>query len=180
MKQILFTTFIIIAFTCFSQTDKVKGRFGCAVNSSLLEYSQSVGIAPTATYFKNNHQLELGIGIHPFEALNVRIISLELNYMYFANGISNRFNLYFITNFTSSNKRFRSLYDEINYNYLILTGGYGFQFRILKDAYVGTDINAGGLTRSKTSDNPNYLSSESFFHRIYLTGMIRLNIGYRF
>jgi hypothetical protein len=169
----------MIAVTSLAQDLDKPNRFGAAVNSSIWDGYRSISIAPTVTYLKGKHQFELGFGLHPFTSDNVRMLSTEFNYKYFPNGIENRFNIYFLTNFTHSNKLIRQSLDTRD-NYLILTGGYGFQVKVLKNAYFGTNVNIGGLTKSRSSEDPNYNNNQKLFDRYYLSGAIRLNIGYRF
>lgn len=174
MKQVLAILILITAYSCAGQD---KGHFGGAVNTSITDVS--ISFAPTVTYLKRKHQLELGLGLHPFTSNNVRTLSGEFNYKYFPNGVENRFNMYFTSNFTHINRLVNQGLDTRD-NYLILTGGYGFQLRFFKTAYIGTNVNIGWLTRGRSSEDLQYTQTQNLFENYYWSAAIRFNIGYRF
>ena len=161
-------------------------HFGVAINSSILGEVGSVSFAPTATYYQNKHQFELGFAIHPFDMQFSRRLGADFSYKYFPNGIDNRFNLYFTTNLTLTNeyREYTNYYSgryESNMNFVSLTGGYGFQVKLFGGAYIGTSLNLGVRTCStKVTTGSNYNYSSPMFDEYYLDGALRLNIGYRF
>lgn len=179
MKHTITIIFCFIACATFSQANNSKGRFGVAVNSSYLGEIESIGIAPTATFIKEKQQIELGFGFHPFTRSYHRMLSTELNYKYFPNGIENNFNLYFIGVFSFINYRISYTFDAIH-NSLILAGGFGFEYKLLKHAYIGANVNLGYRTESRSAEISNDSFTIDFFDGSYLSGAARVHIGYRF
>lgn len=117
----------------------------------------------------------------------VRKLGAEFNYKYFPNGLDNRFNLYFVTNLALTNTFYESVtyyYDAISQsrNHLSLMGGSGFQIKLFGKAYIRSRFNLGAMTySSKTVIEGGYPSYfRPMFENVYLDGVIRVNIGYRF
>ena len=135
---------------------------------------------PSVAYYKGNNQFELGCGLHPVIRKNKRILSCELNYKYFPNGTVNEFNMYLITRFSYINNA-KDTYFPATYNYLFLSGGYGFEINAFKGAYVGTNISIGAFTYSKNSENP-YLNfaKNNMLDELGFNLAFQFNVGYRF
>ncbi len=192
MKSSILFVFLFAISSVFGQTisDSSENHFGVAINSSALFGLSSVSFAPTGFYYKNKHQFELGLGIHPLDDSFERKLGVEFNYKYFVNGIENRFNFYFIgrAGVVNSLRTSTVVYPLVSgdyirkENHLSATVGYGFQLKLFKGAYLGTDINIGGATRNVDSKNTatgsNYFSP--MFKSFYLERVIQLSIGYRF
>jgi len=161
--------------------DSRDNGFDLTLGSSINSEINSMLIVPSASYSKGKNQLELGLGFHPFNQNDQRIISGEFNYRYFPNGRKNKFNMYLMMSFAYLNQ-LKMTYYPATYQYLFLHGGYGFQIKAFKGIYVGTNINIGTFTNSKCSKNPynEYYGNENLFDEfgVSLTG--EFNVGYRF
>ncbi len=180
----LFQIYFIFAMCSIlnAQNEETTKHFGTTINTSISSAGVFLFI-PSITYYKNKSQFELGAGSQFFLSYNVRnVFGTEFNYRYFVNGIDNRFNLYFITNLTYAQYKNNKTYSYTRKSsYLILTGGYGFQFNLFKRAYIGTCLNLGIQTfkNDYSPDFYNYNSPDLF--RNFQTGAaIRMNVGYRF
>jgi hypothetical protein len=66
------------------------------LNSSFNTEINAIGFAPSASYFSEKSQFEIGIGFYPFGSKNQRIGSGEFNDKYFPNGRTNKYNLFLI------------------------------------------------------------------------------------
>ena len=170
----------LIPFFTQAQTSDSTGRFGFTVNPGMNTELSPIRIVPGITYFKGNSQLELGFGIHPFIQKDQKILSTELNYKYYPNGVENKFNMYLIAHFSYAHNS-RDTYYPTTYNYLFLNGGYGFEINASKDVYLGTNVNIGTHTFSKKNESPaNMLISSDLFDEFGVNFGAQVNIGYRF
>lgn len=207
--SVLFLCLFLI-FHASAQEDESTSsnrHFGVAINTSLLGGEiGSISSAITGLYYQNKHQFELGLALHPRESGHRRNVGGEFNYKYFPNGIKNRFNMYFSGNLTYTNQKREYNYTDylfsydfvsghytysdpfpVHYerrmNFLTLTAGYGFQVKIFKGLYTGTALNVGFTTCNYRvigiENHPSY-SSNDMFGEYYLSGAVRLNVGYRF
>ncbi|MFK7784211.1 MAG: hypothetical protein AB8B56_03795 [Crocinitomicaceae bacterium] len=193
MKNSVLFICLFSIFNLFAQEESktVDKHFGAAINSSLMGDLWSFTIAPTGFFYINKHQIELGFAFHPFYHSGDRNLGGELNYKYFPNGIDKIFNMYFVTNFTYTNQYWEKKIPnqstgipysyERNTDFLTLTGGYGFQVKFLKNAYVGTNFTLGVTTFSRRVDSSTSTSYRiPMFGEYYLDGALRFNVGYRF
>lgn len=156
-------------------------RFGFALHSSINSEVNSILIIPGASFYSGKSQFELGIGFNPFFQKDQRIVSSEFNYKYFPNENKNKFNMYLMMSFSYVNQ-LRKTYYPATYQYFFLNGGYGFQISTLKRMYIGTNINIGTFTNSKSSENPynEYYGNKNIFDEFELSLAWQLNVGYRF
>ena len=187
------STFITITFIsvlvnfCFTQEKSNETHFGFAINSSLTRELESPSVTPTIVYYRKNNQLELGLTTYPFYSNHLkyyRRFGCDFSYKYFPNGIQNVFNLYLVTNIN-----YTITYSDYTYiinpyisreYYLNLMGGFGFDVKVFKKGYIGTNVNIGAATFGKKSTNTGSIYDYKLFEQFYLDGAIRLNIGYRF
>lgn len=181
MKHFLLLSFIILVpLLSQGQEKSSEGNFGFAINSGMNGEIYPIRLVPSITYQKDKSQWELGAGLHPYIYKDQRILSLELNYKYFPNGSSNKFNMYLLSHFSYLNKKLET-YFPTALNYLFLNGGYGFQINVLKGAYIGTNMNLGVFTHQKNSEIPSEsFSSNALFREFGLNLAFQFNMGYRF
>lgn len=187
MKQFL----LFLILSCFAQvsygqliaTPKIS-RFGIAVNNSISLNPGNLSIAPTGTFYKNSHQIELGIALFPIYRKTLPLyIGAEINYKYFVHGIDKRFNHFFVANTTYTSvidKHTGTSSYKYVYNYLRLTAGYGFEIKFLKSAFIGMNLNAGVYSRSLTATGETTAVHQKMFDRFLPNASLNLNIGYRF
>lgn len=180
MKRLLLLLFIgFMSLANFAQSQDTIKTLGAAINSSVNGEFYLFQIVPSVVYSSGNSQLELGVGFNPSDRQNQKLLSSEFNYKYYHNGRSNKFNLYFITN-ASLVKRSLNTYYPTVYNYLFVSGGYGFEFRPFKNAFMGTNISMGKFIFKKKSEIP-YVAFESqkFFDEFGFMLAFQFNMGYR-
>ncbi len=159
---------------------KDKG-FGIALNSKINSQVSPILIIPSVSYYKGKNQFELGVGFYPFFIEEQRTLSGEFNYKYFPNGRENKFNMFLILSSAYINQ-IQKTYYPATYQYLFLNGGYGFQIRIFKGIYIGTNISIGIFTNSKQSENPyiEHLGSKDLFNTFHSNVSCQVKIGYLF
>jgi hypothetical protein len=181
MKRFLILSFIILLpLLSHGQEKKPDGSFGFVINSGMNGEVYPIRLVPSITYFRGKSQWELGAGLHPYIHKNQRILSLEMNYKYFPNGLGNKFNMYLITHFSYVNNKLETYYPT-TYNYLFLNGGYGFQINAFKGTHIGTNVSLGAFTYQNNSENPyDGFASNSLFDEFGLNLSFQFNIGYRF
>lgn len=181
MKQYIYFILIsLIPFATNAQSDDSKGNFGFVLNSSVNGELYPIRIVPSLAYMKGKNQLELGFGFNPLMRKSQKLLSSELNYKHFPNGIENKFNMYLLVRFSYINSA-RNLYYPTHYNYLFLNGGYGIEINAHKGAYIGTNISTGIFTYSKKSDIPyEAFTSQKLFDRFRFNLAFQFNLGYRF
>lgn len=181
MKYYSFLLLIsLIPYVAKAQSNDVKGSFGFALNSSLNGELYPVRIVPSLTYIKGKNLLELGFGFNPFFRNNQKLISGELNYKHFPNGTGNKFNMYLITRFSYINSARDTFYPS-NYDYLFLNGGYGFEIKVFRGVYIGTNISTGIFTHSKKSNIPHEaFAGQKLFDTFEFNLAFQFNVGYRF
>lgn len=173
---------ILIPYLSNAQkSDNTSNRYGFALNSDFNAEVNTIGFVPSALYYKGKSQFELGIGFYPFVLKYQKMVSGNFNYKYFPNGADNKYNLFLIVSCAYVNQ-LRNTYYPANYQYLFLSGGYGFQMRLFKGAYLGTSINLGTFTKSKRTENPykNYLGTQDLFEEFSMNLAFQVNVGYRF
>ncbi|MFC0877138.1 hypothetical protein ACE01N_11110 [Saccharicrinis sp. FJH2] len=181
MKHYLLLTLIsMIPLFSDAQNSDSTGKFGFVINSGLNGEINPIRLGPGVTYNKGNNQLELGFGLNPFTRKDQRILSCDLNYKYFPNGTTNKFNMYLITRFSYIYNA-RDTYFPTTYNYLFLNGGYGFEINAFKGVYLGTNISIGSFTYSKDSENPYPgFAKNKLFDELGFNLATQFNVGYRF
>lgn len=183
MKTFLYVWIIVlIPFLVEGQTNDSTSSFGVSINLGFNGELNPIRLIPTITYTKYKNQLELGVGIHPFISYDQGVLSVDLNYKYYPNGMGNKFNMYFLTNLSYANNK-RKTYYPTTYNYLFLNGGYGFDVIAAEGVglYLGTNISLGAFTYSRTSEVPfSGFESHGLFKHIGYAIFVQCNIGYRF
>lgn len=178
---LMFTLVVISSVFGFGQESGDPGRFGFTINSSLNGEVYPLRLVPSATYLTGNNMFELGVGFNPGIRKDQKILSGELNYKYFPNGMENKFNMFLIAQLSYLNNQ-RATFYPTTLNYIFLNSGYGFHITPFKGAYMGTNISIGSFTYSKNSENPyqSQFTSNSFFDEIGFTLAMQFNIGYTF
>jgi len=157
-----------------------NGKFGFVLNAGFNGELYALQVAPSIAYSKDINQFEFGIGWNPFDRGDQTLLSGELNYKYFPNGTDQKYNLYLFTQLAFVQNH-RDTYYPATYNYLFLTGGYGFQVKLLERAYLGTDIGLGAFSFSKRSENPyDGFSEIAFLTDIEMCLEAQIHICYRF
>jgi hypothetical protein len=181
MKKYILLTLILLSFTLiYAQSDEFPGRFGFALNSSFNSELKPLRIVPSLTYLAGKSQFEAGFGFNPFILKEQKILSGELIYKYFPNGIENKFNVYLSTRFSYIHDK-RETYYPSTYNFLFLNGGYGIEIKASKNISLGTNISAGVFTFSKKSEIPyEAFARQGFFDELRFNLALQFNIGYRF
>lgn len=183
MKKYIIIAFLgLIAFAAKAQSTDSSGRIGFTVNASFNSVLPPVRIVPSVTYTKRKNQLELGVGFHPLNLEQERILSVELNQKYYPNGMSNKYNMYFISRAALVNNR-RNTFYPATYTYLFLNAGYGFEVHPVPGAgfYMGTNMTMGAFTYGKQSDTAHEMfRSQKMFQKFGYNLGLQVNIGYRF
>lgn len=163
-----------------SQSIDSSGKFGITLNSSFNGEVYPLRIIPTLTYTKGKNQAELGLGFHPFYRDNYRIISTELNHKHFPNGRENKFNMFFISQFSYINNR-RDTFNPSTYNYLFLNAGYGFEIKASENVSIGMNVSSGVFTYSKKTEIPYpEFDSSKMFEKLEWNLAFQFSLGYRF
>ena len=159
---------------------KTTGKLGVSFNTGFNGELYSLLATPGLAYLEGNSQLELGLGFNPFDRANQTLLSGEVNYKYFPNGLEQKFNLYFVTQLAIIHNQ-RNTYYPATYNYLFLDAGYGFQIKLFDGAYLGTNVKMGTFTFNKTSENPyEGFRSMGFFDETGLNLEFQLHLNYYF
>ncbi|MBI1306790.1 MAG: hypothetical protein GC181_09265 [Bacteroidetes bacterium] len=179
MKNILLSLLFLIPLFVSAQHKEPIRKFGFVLNSGFNGELYPIRLVPGVTYTKGKNKIELGTGFHPYLKQKQRLVSGEMNYKYFPNGMANKLNMYLVGRFSYVNNK-RDTYFPTTYNYLFLNGGYGFEINAFTGVYLGTNVSAGGFTYSKNSENP-YLSysKNKMFDNSGLNLAFQFNIGYR-
>ena len=159
---------------------KNTSKLGFSFNNVLNGELSTLLTTPSLAYLKGNSQFELGLGFNPFDRTDQTLLSGEINYKYFPNGVAEKFNLYFISQLAIFHNQ-RNTYYPATYNYLFLNAGYGFQIKLFDNAYLGTNVKAGTFTFNKSSTNPyEGFQSTSFFDETGLNLDFQLHLNYYF
>ena len=186
MRYIILLFTFLITLSLYSQTEeKLKTiQFGGALNSNAKRATRSICLAPTGFLSLNRHQIELGLGFYPFDYDPSRTIEIESNYKYFPNGREAKFSLFFLANLTynNSSRNTPNAYNTVHttHNLLSLMGGYGFELKVMKRAYLAPSINFGIFTEGRKSTSSDENSNYKMFEGFGIDGGIRLHFGYRF
>lgn len=182
MKNYLLIVGTILSFAAQGQnTDTTNSGFGFAVNSEYNNQINSIEIAPTVIYYKGKNQFELGAGVNPFSLKRERVVSGSLKYKHFPNGRDDKFNMYFMLSCNYTNQLKKTYYPTTN-QYVFLSGGYGFQVRIVKGLNLGTNLNLGTFTQGIQSKNPyiDQFGPQKMFDNLGMNLSFQVNISYRF
>jgi hypothetical protein len=181
MKYFLITLIIILLpFIINAQSSDALGRFGITINSSLNGELDPVRIVPSVVYAKGNNQFELGVGFNPGGRESQKLLSSELNYKYYPNGNSHKFNMYLLTHISYVNRKQDSYYPAV-YNYFYANAGYGFEIKAIGNLFMGTNVSLGTYTFRKESENPNTaFARKKMFDEFSLNLAFQFNLGYRF
>lgn len=160
--------------------EKERG-FGAAVSAAFNSEVLPLRVIPTGLYYRDVHQFELGVGLHPFIRREQSIISIDANYKLFPNGRATKFRTYLLGNL-SYIRNGRETFYPTTHHYLFLHAGYGLELAGLARSYIDTNVSFGGFTYSKNSENPasTYLDSEAFFRDFGFSIAFQANVGYRF
>lgn len=183
MKKYIFITLIgLISLVSEAQTQDATGKLGFTVNFSINGELLLFRATPSVTYTKGKNQLELGVGMHPFNLKQERLLSFELNHKYYPNGQSNKYNMYFISRAMFVNNKRKTFYPT-TYNYLFMNAGYGFDVIPIPNYgfYMGTNMTVGAFSYSKQSDTPHEIfEHQSMFKKFGYNFAFQANLGYRF
>lgn len=187
MKNFLLTLILVIGLlSCksmaYAQNSVQADRgFGVAINSAFNGQVLPFRTIATGLYYQGAHQLELGLGIHPFIRKEQSIVSADMNYKLFPNGRHNKLNLYLLADISYINTRRETFYPT-TYHYLFLHGGYGVELNGFAGTYIDTSVSFGGFTYKKTSENPasSYLDADQFFKEVASSMNLQVSVGYRF
>ncbi len=159
---------------------KTTGKLGASFNTGFNGELYTFLATPSLAYLKGNSQLEVGLGFNPFDRVDQSLLSGEVNYKYFPNGLGQKFNLYFVTQLAILHNQ-RNTYYPATYNYLFLNAGYGFQVKLFDSAYMGTNVKMGTFTFNKTSENPyEGFRSTDFFDETGLNVEFQLHLNFTF
>lgn len=155
--------------------------FGVVVGSAMNGEVLPVRLIAMGLYHHGAHQLELGVGFHPFIRKEQTILSADFNYKLFPNGRGNKLDMYLLGNLSYLNTS-RETFFPTNYNYLFLHGGYGIELDGIAGSYMDTNVSFGGFTYSKKTENPaaSHLDEERLFRGFGSSINLQVNVGYRF
>lgn len=173
---------LLIPFVHHAQTSDAENidKWGIVLNTGFNGELYAFQVTPSLAYLKGNSQFELGLGFNPFDRADQTLLSGDMNYKYFPNGLAKKFNLYFITQLSIIHNQ-RNTYYPATYNYLFLNAGYGFQINLFKDAYLGTNVKIGTFTYNKSSTNPyEGFHSIGFFDETGFNLDFQLHLNYFF
>lgn len=175
-------TLASLAPSAASAEPKEKERgFGATIGASMNSEVLPMRLTAAGLYHQDQHQLELGVGFHPFIRSEQTILSTDFNYKLFPNGRDNKLDMYMLANLSYINTSRETFYPT-TYHYLFLHGGYGVELNGLADSYIDTNVSFGGFTYSKKSENPatSYLDAERLFRDFGVSINLQVNVGYRF
>jgi hypothetical protein len=183
MKKFIFIALLsLIAFAAQAQSTDSTGRLGFTIHGSINGVLPPVRIVPSVSYTKGKNQFELGVGFHPFNLDQERVLSLEFNQKHYPNRMSNKYNMYFISRAALVNNR-RNTFYPATYTYLFLNAGYGFDVHPVPGSrfYMGTNMTMGAFTYSKQSDTAHEMfESQKMFQSFGYHLSLQVNVGYRF
>ncbi len=171
--------FGLVPLLSFGQSSDSTGAFGFALNSGMNGELYPYRIVPSVVYSMKTSQFELGLGFNPFYRDSERLLSSEFNYKYFPNATVNKFNLYFLVNFSYIRRSLESFFPT-TYNYLFVNGGYGLEIRQGQNLFWGTNVSYGVFTFNKKSEIPvEAFSSQRIFDEFGSNLAFQLSIRYR-
>lgn len=177
-NYLIISTMAFLPLLNYAQSTESGGIYGANINSSINGELYAVMLTPCFTYTKGKSQLEFGVGLNLNERQEQSLWSSELNYKFYPNGMDNKFDLYFLTQFAYLNRTQHSYYPA-DYNYLFVNGGYGFEIKVHKKIYLGSQLSVGAFSFSRISENP-YLDLSNMFEEIGFSLAFQVNAGYRF
>ncbi|MFY0675143.1 MAG: hypothetical protein JXQ87_17240 [Bacteroidia bacterium] len=172
----------LMPFTSKAQSIDTTGRLGFSINTNYNGELTTPRIVPSVNYSKGNNQYELGLGFQPFNLDQERVLSVELSQKHYPNGMSNKYNMYFISRAALVNSKRNTFYPS-TYNYIFLSEGYGFDVKPIDEfgLYLGTDLNLGMFSYSKNSDTTHdSFQSQKMFREFGFHMALQANIGFRF
>jgi hypothetical protein len=174
----------ILLFPVVLQAQKTDtentGELGFSLNTAFNDELYTFLATPSLAYLKGSSQFELGMGFNPFDRADQTLLSGDINYKYFPNGIDRKFNLYFVSQLAIIHNQ-RNTYYPATYNYLFLNAGYGFQIKLFDGAYLGTNVKMGTFTYNKSSINPyEGFQSTGFFDETGFNLDFQLHLNYFF
>ncbi|WP_070137836.1 hypothetical protein [Crocinitomix algicola] len=174
MKKLYYLFFIL--YTSSLQAQRIGVSTTAIYNGEL----QLMHVVPSLTMQHLKSELELGVGFHPFINPHQTLLSGELIYKNYPNGNNEKFNFYFLGHLSFvSNKR--NYYYPTRYNYFFLAGGYGFDIKVSKNIYLGTNFSYGVNTFQKKSTVPYESFSRIEFFEEFNTHLgCQFKLGYRF
>ena len=136
-------------------------------------------LVPTAILLVGKNQLEAGVGIHPFIHRDHRVVSVELNYKYFPNGLENAISPYLVGQLAYARDA-RKAYYPTTYHFMFLNGGYGLMLSGDSRTYLGTNVSIGPYARIRRSENPYPgFDSDGLVDDVGFNLAFQLNVGYR-
>lgn len=180
IRYLLIIQILLFPVVLQAQSSDVEnsGESGFSLSTGFNGELYAFQVTPSLAYLKGNSQFELGLGFNPFDRADQTLLSGNINYKYFPNGMGRKFNLYFITQLSIIQNQ-RNTYYRATYNYLFLNAGYGFQINLFKDAYLGTNVKIGTFTYNKSSENPyEGFHSTDFFDETGFNLDLQLHLSY--
>ncbi|MDG1333498.1 MAG: hypothetical protein P8P74_14275 [Crocinitomicaceae bacterium] len=178
----LFVAFFAITPVFAQETpEKTEKHLGFALNSSLIASSGLVFISPTATYYQNKHQFELGAGFGVSRSDIDRAFTTNFNYKYFLNGIAKRINPYAAADLAYYNFSRTQGSDWVEISEVSMFVGFGAQIQFLEKAYFGIGI-YGGLLTSQANGFESFEpdGTPGLFKEFEFDGAVKFSLGYRF
>ena len=170
----------LLPLTSYADEPDTTPRFGIALNSSINGEVYPMRLVPTALLLMGKNQLEAGFGFHPFIRQDQRILSGELNYKYFPNGLHKGFATYLVARLSYVNNALDTFYPT-TYHYLFFNAGYGLMFSGGGATYLGTNVTLGPFTYIRRSENPyEGFESDGLFDEVGWNLAFQFNVGYRF
>lgn len=181
MRQLVLFLFLISSLSNLAQDSLSVSKYGAKLNTSFNGELFALLVIPSISFTQQKNQLELGLILSDYKGAYQASYGGQINYKYYPNGYGNKFNLYFVGSFNYINTIKRAFY-PINYNYLMLFGGYGYQQTFSKKWSLSTDFRFGGLTfsRKQESNLPSVFQKTKMFNELKLAYELQVNLGYRF
>lgn len=175
IRSLLITLPLLLPLAHHAQTidSKNTSQLGFSLNMGFDGELYDFQVTPSLVYLKGNNQVELGLGFNPFDRADQTLLSGDISYKYFPNGPGGKFNLYLVSQLAIIHNQ-RNTYYPAAYNYLFLHAGYGFQIKLFKGAYLGTNVKMGTFTYDKSSENP-----YEGFHSIDFFDEVGFNLGFQ-
>lgn len=147
MKHLILISFLFISTLSFTQfslnrdtvTDPQKKKYSVGAFGSVFEYGLITGIE--GGLHMPNHSFHAGLGVNTFSGHDnfLENLGINLDYNYFPNGYSHRFDLFFRLNFMTT---FRHV-NSSNIGIPALHAGFGFNANLSQHFYLRFGIAPG-------------------------------------
>ena len=182
IRYLLILQILLYPLVLQAQTSDVENGspWGIGLNTGFNGELGTFLATPSLSYLTGNNQFELSLGFNPLDRVDQTILSGDINYKYYPNGMEQKFNLYFVSQLSMIHNQ-RSNYYPATYNYLFLNAGYGFAIKLFDSGYLGTNIKMGTFTFNKSSTNPyEGFQSIDFFDETGFNLDVQLHLNYYF